>query len=319
MIENIKANWSGNTRTDERYYYVKDHLGTPRLVLDEYTNISSGKDYYAFGKTLREINNGTEQKYDYTSKELDKETGLHYYGARYYDTDGSFWYSVDPLADKYPGWSPYNYTLCNPLNRFDPDGKSSFVFQTEIRVMAKFMTAALNVGFAIDHKGNYGMFYGASLGGGAGAGIVAGLFNPAFFPTSSSYKNIGGLGFNVGEFFYRGRKGASGEVNLLGSNDLGMTLGILPKTSIGYGGGVYADISAFDWLAESNITYEFILNYILDIIAVQLSLQNDKIYTRDETVQYLQSVLQEYNQSESSENTSGREPMLDASGESMFP
>ncbi len=122
MIGNIKANWSGGTRTDERYYYVKDHLGTLRLILDEYTNVSSGKDYYAFGKTLREINNGTEQRYDYTSKELDKETGLHYFGARYYDSKIGRWLSVDPLADKYPGWSPYNYTLNNPINNYDPDG-----------------------------------------------------------------------------------------------------------------------------------------------------------------------------------------------------
>lgn len=32
------------------------------------------------------------------------------------------WLSVDPMADKYPGWSPYNYTFCNPLTFIDPNG-----------------------------------------------------------------------------------------------------------------------------------------------------------------------------------------------------
>jgi len=47
---------------------------------------------------------------------------LNYFGARYYDSDLGRWTSVDPLADKYPGWSPFNYTLNNPLKYIDPDG-----------------------------------------------------------------------------------------------------------------------------------------------------------------------------------------------------
>lgn len=122
QIGNVKATWNGSTRTDERYYYVNDHLGNVRLVIDENSDISSAKDYYAYGNVLREINYGTEEKYDYTGKERDTESGLNYFGARYYSSNEGRWFSVDPLADKYPGWSPYNYTFNNPLRLVDPDG-----------------------------------------------------------------------------------------------------------------------------------------------------------------------------------------------------
>ncbi|MAN26629.1 MAG: hypothetical protein CMH15_07590 [Mesonia sp.] len=44
------------------------------------------------------------------------------YGARYYDPKWSVWLSVDPMAEEYPGWSPYNYTLQNPVKFVDPTG-----------------------------------------------------------------------------------------------------------------------------------------------------------------------------------------------------
>ncbi|MCB0747940.1 MAG: RHS repeat-associated core domain-containing protein, partial [Ignavibacteriae bacterium] len=81
------------------------------------------KDYFAYGGILREINYGTEEKYDYTGKERDTESGNNYFGARYYGSDEGRWLSVDPLASKYPGISPYVYTLNNPINKFDPDGQ----------------------------------------------------------------------------------------------------------------------------------------------------------------------------------------------------
>ncbi len=58
----------------------------------------------------------------------DIETGYDYFGARYYDSRISRWLSVDPLADKYPGWSPYNYALNNPLRYIDQHGDSVWVY-----------------------------------------------------------------------------------------------------------------------------------------------------------------------------------------------
>ena len=60
----------------------------------------------------------------FTGKERDSETGFSYFGARYYDSDlMTAWLSVDPMADKYPGLSPYAYCAWNPIKLVDPDGR----------------------------------------------------------------------------------------------------------------------------------------------------------------------------------------------------
>ena len=60
----------------------------------------------------------------FTGKERDSETGLSYFGARYYDSDIlTGWLSVDPMADKYPNISPYAYCAWNPIKLVDPDGE----------------------------------------------------------------------------------------------------------------------------------------------------------------------------------------------------
>jgi RHS repeat-associated protein len=64
----------------------------------------------------------------FTGKERDSETGLSYFGARYYDSDlMTGWLSVDPMADKYPSLSPYNYCALNPIRVIDPNGDSCVI------------------------------------------------------------------------------------------------------------------------------------------------------------------------------------------------
>lgn len=67
---------------------------------------------------------GYSTKYRFTGKEVDEETGLYYFGARYYDPRISLWYGVDPMAVKYPSWNPFNYTMNNPIRFIDPTGMS---------------------------------------------------------------------------------------------------------------------------------------------------------------------------------------------------
>ena len=64
----------------------------------------------------------------FTGKERDEETGYGYFGARYMDHElMTMWLSVDPMADKYPGISPYAYCVWNPVKLIDPDGKDGRV------------------------------------------------------------------------------------------------------------------------------------------------------------------------------------------------
>jgi RHS repeat-associated protein len=64
-----------------------------------------------------------ESPYRFNAKELDEETGLYYYGARYYNPMVSVWLGVDPLAEKYPSLSSYVFTGNNPIMLVDPDGR----------------------------------------------------------------------------------------------------------------------------------------------------------------------------------------------------
>ena len=67
----------------------------------------------------------------FTGKERDSETGFSYFGARYYDSDlMTGWLSVDPMADKYPSLSPYNYCAWNPIRLVDPDGEDIWEFNS---------------------------------------------------------------------------------------------------------------------------------------------------------------------------------------------
>jgi len=64
------------------------------------------------------------QRYRFNGKEFDESVGLYDYGARYYDPAVGRWAGVDPLAEQYPAWSPFNYVLGNPVGLVDPDGRS---------------------------------------------------------------------------------------------------------------------------------------------------------------------------------------------------
>ena len=63
------------------------------------------------------------EMFTFSAKERDAETGLSYFGSRYYSSDLSIWLSVDPMSDKYPSLSPYVYCANNPVKLVDPEGE----------------------------------------------------------------------------------------------------------------------------------------------------------------------------------------------------
>ena len=107
-----------------RLYHV-DHLGSTSLVTDIDGEITQHVAYIPYGEVFVEQRNGSwSTPYLFNAKELDEETGLYYYGARYLDPTNAAWLSVDPLFEKYVGMTPYNYCAGNPVKLVDVDGRA---------------------------------------------------------------------------------------------------------------------------------------------------------------------------------------------------
>ena len=80
--------------------------------------------YVPFGEVfIEERNNIWNTPYLFNAKEFDEETGLYYYGARYYDPHLSLWMSTDPMQEKYPWITSYCQTFNNPIRFIDPNGE----------------------------------------------------------------------------------------------------------------------------------------------------------------------------------------------------
>jgi RHS repeat-associated protein len=111
--------------TTVRYQYT-NHLESASLELDENAAIISYEEYHPFGTTsYRSGRNETEvslKRYKYVHKELDNETGLYYYGMRYYAAWIGRFVSVDPLQFDYPELTPFQYASNRPISGIDLDG-----------------------------------------------------------------------------------------------------------------------------------------------------------------------------------------------------
>ena len=119
---------SGTTPT--YHYYLKDHQGNNRVVINQTGVIEQINHYYPFGG-LFEVNTATSgiQSYKYNGKELDRMHGVDWYdyGARMYDAALGIFMMVDPMIEKYYSFNPYAYCLSNPIKFIDTDGKQVYV------------------------------------------------------------------------------------------------------------------------------------------------------------------------------------------------
>ena len=113
----------GDSYEKMQFYYHPDHLGSSSYITNLEGEVVQHIEYVPFGEVfIEERNNIWNTPYLFNAKEFDEETGLYYYGARYYDPRVSLWISTDPMEDKFPSVSSYTYVINNPLNILDPNG-----------------------------------------------------------------------------------------------------------------------------------------------------------------------------------------------------
>ena len=110
-----------------RYYYLTDHLGNNRIVMDTAGTVRQATNYYPSGVTIAESPARSDQyaqPYKFGGKELDRIKGLDFYDfvARPYDPTLMRFTAPDPMAVKYYSVSPYAYCANNPVNLVDPTG-----------------------------------------------------------------------------------------------------------------------------------------------------------------------------------------------------
>ena len=116
-----------NGQEREVYFYHSDHLGSASWITDSGGQAIQHLQYLPYGEPyINQRTSGYNERFTFTGKERDEETGYGYFGARYMDHElTTMWLSVDPMADKHPSISPYAYCAWNPIKLVDPDGKES--------------------------------------------------------------------------------------------------------------------------------------------------------------------------------------------------
>lgn len=119
-----------------QFYFHPDHLGSTGYGTDKDGRVVEHLRYFPSGETWVEESAGEPTPYQFSGKELDEETGLHYHGARYYDARTGVWQSPDPESSRYLNGEPnggvyqsvnlaaYTYSANNPIRYGDPTGRS---------------------------------------------------------------------------------------------------------------------------------------------------------------------------------------------------
>ena len=131
-----------------------------------------------FGSKHGRMVTGTENHYTYNGKELNSDFDLDWldYGARWYDASIARWSAVDPLAEKYIPYTPYNYVLNNPIMLIDPDGR-------EVGRLYNPSNSALDL-FAITAENSNN----PTLAGRGATEASAGYSNHDFNPIADAYE-----------------------------------------------------------------------------------------------------------------------------------
>ncbi|WP_244291741.1 RHS repeat-associated core domain-containing protein [Vibrio kanaloae] len=123
-----KTSKGDDTFTPE-VYYIKQHLGSTELTMDNSAQVINAFNYEPFGDVEAQFGQSDKTVYRFTDKEQDKESGLGYFSQRYMNHSYGQFITPDPVFAREPRftdpqrWSPYAYGRGNPLRYSDPTGE----------------------------------------------------------------------------------------------------------------------------------------------------------------------------------------------------
>jgi RHS repeat-associated protein len=185
------ARRDGATGTGGVFYYFSDHLKTASVITDSAGVIKAESDYYPWGGELQFVNNDSND-YKFTGKERDSETGLDYFGARYYSNGLGRWVSADwsptPVPLPYADFGDpqslnlYTYVRNSPTMKVDPDGHDTNGldhkvegFDQRMDQVDAFVVRALNHPAVQGFIEVLGFRFGGAVEEGAAAGAAKGV------------------------------------------------------------------------------------------------------------------------------------------------
>ena len=170
---------SGNFHDKDNYekmqfYYHPDHLGSSSYITNLDGEVSQHIEYVPFGEVfIEERNNTWNTPYLFNAKEFDEETGMYYYGARYYEPRLSLWLSIDVEEEDFPDFSSYVYCKNNPIIFLDHNGDSPTLITAGIGgAIGGVIGGAIEMGAQLVNNGKITSW--KSVGGAAAQGAITG-------------------------------------------------------------------------------------------------------------------------------------------------
>ena len=164
------------------YFYHGDHLGSANWITNaggmpiQYIHYAPYGELIANQQTI-----GYDERYKFTGKERDAETGYDYFGARFYWSADGIFTTVDPLADKYPNVTPYLYCNGNPIKYVDPDGNLPQMVAGALLSAGADVAAQIGTDMIANHQTfigsvkniNWKSVAGSAVAGAIGVGVVS--------------------------------------------------------------------------------------------------------------------------------------------------
>ena len=175
ITDNGFIQWNGSAASSRMQYFLRDHLGSVRVIAEDRHTVISRTDYLPFGVRMSGDGltggNATSRSsfFGFSGKENEMWGGYdtadgditphwlkgeryQHFGARAYDPVSCIFMQVDPMAEKYYGMTPYGYCAGNPIGVCDPQGDTlKFLDGSSIEAMINALPANANYNFSLEN------------------------------------------------------------------------------------------------------------------------------------------------------------------------